>query len=83
MGGAAMGPWMDWMNADPIGAARANAKVTTLVRRLALEARCPEITFRLPWETDSGMWEVSTPDGVTPYEDPEVMMKELEARYPV
>jgi hypothetical protein len=29
------------------------------------------------------MWEVSTPDGVTPYEDPEVMMTELEARYPV
>ena len=79
-----MHPGYSWANADPEVLARANARMDALALRLDFQEKHPDFKFRLPWETQSGGWEVVTPaDGVLEYDHALTMMHDLMKRYPV
>lgn len=79
-----MYPGMSWANADPVEVAKANERVTALLSRLEFEKTHDGFKFALPWHTDSGQWEVTTPaDGVLSYPKGDEMMQDLWERYPV
>ena len=79
-----MYPGMSWANADPVEVAKANERITALLSRLEFEKTHDSFKFGLPWHTESGRWEVSTPaDGVLSYAQGDEMMQDLWKRYPV
>jgi hypothetical protein len=76
-------PGQPLVHDDPIGLERANARADALQLRIEFQAKHPDFRFKLPWDTQSGGWEVETPaDGVLPYDHAETMMHDLMRRYP-
>jgi len=70
-------------NYDPIELERAHVRAGALSLRIEFQAKHPGFRFRLPWETQSGGWEVETPtDGVLAYDHAVSMMHDLMKRYP-
>ena len=54
----------------------------SLMERIdAFQAKRPEITIAAPWATFSRLWEVSTADGTSQWDNGVRMMNSLEERY--
>jgi hypothetical protein len=74
-----MGPWYE---PDQSEVARVSVLVAALKRIAAFKAKHPELRIQTPSETLSRNWEVTGPDGITQYDNPDRMIDRLELRYP-
>jgi hypothetical protein len=77
----------NWQPAAPVRASlrglRGRRSPSVLERRRAWQEAHPDKPVTLPWDSASGHWEVDLPDGKHEYLNGELMMDDLEHRYPV